>query len=144
MQAGLSNWTPHADGDLLPLGPTKYHFEKMADGYKLSMEGGNLNAVLSITNDMQIISGVVEKPMHIDMTTKFENGLNGLVLASSTTNSNHLGIVKYAYTYQTVDGFQIPQSISLTSPQNLTLDYRLSDCKTQHGIVVKVKPEREP
>lgn len=140
MQVGLNNWTPHADGEILPLGPTKYQFEKTPSGYKLSMQGENLDAVLTIDADLDILSGVVEKPMHIDMTTEFASGPHGLVLSKASTNTNHLGTVKYAYTYQAIDGFQIPEAISLTSPQNATLDYKLTDCKTQHGIVVKVQP----
>lgn len=144
MQFGLGNWIPHAAGELLPLGPTKYHFDRVADEYHLSLQGDNLDSVLTLDKDLHLVSGVVEKPMHIEMTTTFTDGPNGLVLIAASTNTNHMGTVKYTYTYQTISGFQLPASIILSSPQNQTLRYSLSDCKTQHGIIVKVKPSPQP
>jgi hypothetical protein len=141
MQFGLGNWVPYAYGELLPLGPTKYKFEKTPIGYTLSMHGDNLESVLRLDRDLHLISGTVEKPMHIEMTQNFIKGPDGLVLAASSTNTEHAGIVNYQYTYQAIDGFQIPDSIILTSPQGITLRYKLTDCKAQHGIVVKVKVE---
>lgn len=140
MQIGLGNWVPYAYGELLPLGPTKYHFERIPSGYTLSMQGDNLEAALVLNSELHLVSGTVEKPMYIEMTQDFISGPNGLLLANSSTNSNHAGIVKFQYTYQAIDGFQLPDSITLTSPQNLTLRYKLTGCKTQHGIVVKVQP----
>jgi hypothetical protein len=140
MQFGLSNWVPYAAGELFPLGPTKYHFEKVSTGYTLTMQGDNLETALVLDNQLHLVSGTVEKPMHIEMTQNFVSGPTGLLLTESSTNTNHIGTVKYQYSYQTIDGFQIPDAIVLTSPQNVTLRYKLTDCKTQHGIVVKVQP----
>ena len=99
---------------------------------------------MTVDNELRVVSGVVEKPMHIEITTKFQDGPDGLVLTAATTNTNHMGTVRYGYTYQTLDGFEIPSSITLNSPQNQTLSYSLSDCRTQHGIVVKVGPPVRP
>jgi hypothetical protein len=140
MQAGVSNWIPHAAGEVLPLGPTKYHFEKSVDGYKLSMTGEGLDSVLSLDSDLKITSMVVQQPMLIEGTTTFASGPNGLVLSAASTNANHSGLARYRYTYQSVDGFQLPSSVTLTSPQNLTLQFSLTNCTTQHGIVLTVKP----
>ncbi|MBB5062327.1 hypothetical protein [Granulicella mallensis] len=53
---------------------------------------------------------------------------------------------EHGFTYiNIVDGFQLPQNIGLTSEQNkMTLNYTLTDCKTQHGIVVHVAPSTKP
>jgi hypothetical protein len=140
MQSGLSNWIPYAAGEVLPLGPTKYHFTKILEGYELSMTGQGLDSILSLNSGLKITSMSVQKPMEIDATTEFSSGPDGLVLSAASTNANHTGNVRYKYTYQPVDGFRLPSSVTLTSPQNLTLKFDLTDCKTQHGTVEQVKP----
>ena len=48
---------------------------------------------------------------------------------------------RFTYTYQAVDGFQLPLHVEVTSELNkLTLRYTLTDCKTQHGVVIHVAP----
>lgn len=109
------------------------------------MDGRGITGKLILDNDLHLVSGVLNTSQHIEITTKFVSAANGLVLAASSTDTDHIGVVRFTYTYQVVDGFQLPQSISLTSEQNkMTLSYTLSDCKTQHGIVVHVAPLTKP
>jgi hypothetical protein len=80
----------------------------------------------------------------IEITTRFVGAPNGLVLSASSTDTNHAGVARFTYTYQVVDGFQLPHDLRLTSEQNkMTLNYTLTDCKAQHGIVVHVAPPNE-
>jgi len=144
LQAGLGTWIPSAAGIVLPVGPTQFHFDKTAgsEGYKLSMAGNGLSVVLTLDDKLHLISGTVEKPQEIELTTDFVPGPNGLVLASGPTNTNHAGVASYRYTYQLIDGFQIPASVAVTSEQKMTWHYSLTDCKTQHGQVVHVRPSQ--
>jgi hypothetical protein len=134
LQMGLNNWVPYAYGEVLPVGPTNYQFEKTATGYNLSMDGPGITGKLTLDNDLHLLGGALDTSQHIEITTKFVSGANGLVLAASSTDTNHIGVARFTYTYQAVDGFQLPQSIGLTSEQNkMTLSYTLTGCKVQHG-----------
>jgi len=145
MQIGLNNWVPYAYGEVLPIGPTNYHFETTATGYNLSMDGQGITGKLILDHDLHLVSGIIDTLQHIEITTKFVNAPNGLVLAASSTDTDHAGVARFTYTYQMVDGFNLPQSVGLTSEQNkMTLNYALTDCKVQHGIVVHVAPPSKP
>ncbi len=143
MQVGLNNWVPYAYGEVLPIAPTNYQFEKIATGYSLSMDGQGITGKLILDHDLRILSGILDTSQHIEITTKFVSAPNGLVLAASSTDTNHSGVARFTYTYQVVDGFQLPQRVGLTSEQNkMTLNYTLTDCKTQHGIVIHLAPPK--
>jgi len=145
MQMVLNNWVPYAYGEVLPLGPTNYQFEKTATGYNLSMDGQGITGKLILDHDLHLVSGILDTSQHIEITTKFVSAPNGVVLAASSTDTDHIGVASFTYTYQVVDGFQLPQRVGLTSEQNkMTLNYTLTDCKTQHGIVVHVAPPTNP
>jgi hypothetical protein len=145
MQAGLNNWVPYAYGEVLPIAPTNYQFEKTATGYNLSMDGKGITGKLILDHDLRVVSGTIDTSQHLDMTTKFVSASNGLVIAESSTDTDHTGVARFTYTYQIVDGFQLPQRVGVTSEQNkITLSYALTDCKAQHGIIVHVAPPAEP
>ena len=145
IQIGLNNWVPYAYGEILPIGPTNYQFEKTTTGYNLSMDGQGITGKLTLDHDLRIVSGIIDTSQHIEITTKFVSAPNGLILAASSTDTDHSGVARFTYTYQVVDGFQLPQRVGLTSEQNkMTLNYTLSDCKTQHGTVVRVAPPTKP
>ena len=145
MQVGLNNWVPYAYGEILPISPTNYQFEKTATGYKLSMDGQGVAGKLILDHDLHLLSGILDTSQHIEITTKFVSAPNGLVLAASSTDTDHAGVARFTYTYQVIDGFQLPQRVRLTSEQNkMTLNYTLTDCKAQHGVVVRVAPPPKP
>lgn len=145
MQIGLNNWVPYAYGEVLPIGTTNYQFEKTATGYNLSMDGQGITGKLILDQDLRLVSGIIDTSQHIEITTKFVSAPNGLILAASSTDTDHAGVARFTYTYQVVDGFQLPQRVGLTSEQNkMTLNYTLTDCKAQHGIVVHVAPPTKP
>ena len=145
IQTGLSNWVPYAYGEVLPIAPTDYQFEKTATGYNLSMDGQGITGKLVLDPDLRLREGVIDTSQHIEITTKFVDAPTGLVLAASSTDTDHAGVARFSYTYQVVDGFQLPQHVEVASEQNkMALNYTLTDCKTQHGIVVRVAPPSRP
>jgi hypothetical protein len=145
MQTGLSNWVPYAYGEVFPIGPTNYRFGMTATGYDISMDGRGITGKLILDHDLRLLSGVINTSQHIEITTKFVDAPNGLVLAASSTDTDHAGVAHFTYTYQVVDGFQVPQHVELASEQNkMRLNYTLTDCKAQHGIVVHVAPPTKP
>ncbi len=145
IQTGLSNWVPYAYGTMLPIAPTNYQFQKTATGYNLSMNGQGITGKLVLGPDLHLREGVIDTSQHIEITTKFVDAPTGLVLAASSTNTDHAGVARFTYTYQVVDGFQLPEHVGVASEQNkITLNYTLTECKAQHGIVVHLAPPTEP
>lgn len=109
------------------------------------MDGKGITGKLILDHDLRLVSGIIHTSQHIEITTNFVSAPNGLVLAASSTDTNHAGVARFTYTYQVVDGFQLPQRVELTSEQNkMTLNYTLTDCRAQHGIVVRVAPPTKP
>ena len=145
MQTGLSNWMPYAYGEVLPIAPTNYQFEKTSTGYNVSMDGRGITGKLMLDHILRILSGIIDTSQHIEITTTFVDAPNGRVLAASSTNTDHAGVARFTYTYQVIDGFQLPQHVEVASEQNkMRLNYTLTDCRTQHGIVVHVAPPTKP
>ena len=143
MRTGLNNWVPYAYGEVLPIGSTNYQFEKTAAGYNLAIDGQGISGKLILDPDLHLRGGVIDTSQHIEITTQFLDAPTGLVLAASSTDTDHAGIA--SFTYQIVDGFQLPQHISVGSEKNkMILKYTLTDCKAKHGIVVRVAPPNTP
>ena len=118
-KTGLSNWVPYAYGEVLPIAPTSYQFERTTTGYNLSMAGQSITGKLILDPDLHLRGGVIETSQHIEITTKFVDSPNGLVLAASSTDTDHAGVARFTYTYQVVDGFQLPQHVGV-APRNKT------------------------
>lgn len=75
-------------------------------------------------------------------TTEFMNGPNGFLLESTktwpATSTASDGEATFAYTYQTVQGFQLPSLVTVTASTSETWYYDLTDCKAMTGITLNV------
>jgi hypothetical protein len=142
VSSGLNAWLPFSTNVILPVQSTKFNFQKMETGYRLSMNGPGVAATLLLSADMRVNSGVTQLPLPMRFTTEFVDGPNGYLLKSiqtgTTTNQNAAGDAIFAYTYQTVQGYQIPSLVTVTGPTPEVWRYALTDCKAISGIIVKV------
>jgi hypothetical protein len=142
LKGSLDTWTPFAANIVLPVGPTKYTFEKIDRGYKVTMAGENLSAQAILNPELSLISGDVIRPQTYQFTTGFTSGPAGYLLQSITTEFTGGGRAKFDYTYQTVLGVQIPMDIVVSPATSAPWRYSLSGCKVMKGIVVKVGPPK--
>ena len=78
--AGINAWLPASTNVILPVGPTKYSFQKIDPGYKLVMNGPGIAATLLLANDLRVTSAVSELPA-MRATTEFTPGPDGFVLS---------------------------------------------------------------
>ena len=144
ISSGLNAWLPSSTNVLLPVGPTKFNFEPIASGYKLTMSGKGLDAQLLLTSDLRLRSGVTQLPQPTRFTTDFDSGPEGFVLTlirtGNTTDTAVDSQATFAYTYQTAMGFQLPAQITVTSAQHDKWIYRLTDCKTMTGRTIRNLP----
>jgi hypothetical protein len=142
--SGLNAWLPFSTNIILPVGPTKGVFQKTDAGYKLLMTGPGLTATLLLKEDLRVTSVVSELPQPMHASTEFTAGPNGFLLSSVKT-----GITKdpatdkeatFAFTYQTIDGFQLPSLVTVTPATTEAWQYGLTDCKTIRGAIIEVGP----
>ena len=140
VSSGLNAWLPMSTDGILPAEKSQYKFEKLASGYKLTMNGKNGAGTLLLQPDMRVMSGVMELPQPMRFSTDFESGPQGLVLSSVETESTANGETTFAYTYQSVDGFQIPETVTITPATTGKWHYRLMDCKVVKFVKVNVLP----
>ena len=138
---GINEWMPFGRNIILPDGPTSYSFEKIDAGYKLALNGKGVTATLLLTEDLRITSGVSQLPQATRFTTEFITGPHGFLLSSvktSDTNGPSNEIAEFSYTYQDVDGFQIPFRVTVKPSTSEAWNYELTDCKVMKGVVIKV------
>jgi hypothetical protein len=144
---GTSAWIPPSTNALLPSGTTKYHFENLNPGYKLTMTGEGVSGRLLLQDDLRITSGVMQAPDSIRFTTEFIPGPEGFRLSFVRTEPNagndSMGVVSFAFTYQTVDGHQLPAEITVLPSTTGKWHYRLNDCKVVKFVKVNVQSPKE-
>jgi len=140
--SGLNAWLPSSTNVVLPVGSTKYQFEKLASGFKLSMRGDNVEGILLLDSDLRVTSGEMKAPQPMSFTTEFESGPQGYLLSSIKTEPPP-NDAAFVYTYQSVDGFQLPSEITVTPATTGKWQYRLTDCKVVKFIKLQVGPSKQ-
>ena len=144
--AGLNAWIPFSTDVVLPRGPTKFAFEKIESGYRLTLNGPDLASTLLLGPDMRVTSGVARLPQPMRVIPEFSPGPNGLLVSSLRINDKTDAATAtdnvFSFTYQNVEGFQIPASIAIKSASPETWHYTLTGCKVQKRVAAKMEPPR--
>jgi hypothetical protein len=138
VSSGLNAWLPSSTNVILPVGKTRYTFEKLPSGYKLTMKGENVAGTLLLEPDLRVTSGVMQLPQPLQFWTSFEASPQGFALASVKTTAD--SDVTFAYTYQSVDGIEIPDMVTITPATTGKWQYRLTDCKVAKFVKVQLLP----
>ena len=140
VSSGLNAWLPMSTNGILPAEKTQYKFEKQASGYELTMNGKNGAGTLLLQPDLRVMSGAMQLPQPMRFSTDFKSGPQGFVLSSVKTESTENGEATFAYTYQSVDQFQIPDMVTVTPATTGKWHYSLVDCKVVKFVKVDVLP----
>ncbi len=138
---GINAWMPFGRNIILPEGPTQYSFEKMNSGYKLALNGAGVTGTLLLAEDLRITSGISQLPQATRFTTEFTKGPHGFLLGSVKTADNDGSqnrVAEFSYTYQDVDGFQIPSKVTVKPSTTQAWNYELTDCKVRKGVAIKM------
>jgi hypothetical protein len=153
VEGGLDTWGPFASNIILPIGPphgplpatrrpTKYAFEKIDRGYKVTMTGDGLSVTLVLNPELSLISGDAVLPQAYQFTTDFTSGPVGYLLQSISTEYSGGEHAKFDYTYQTVHGVQLPMEVVVSPSTSEPWRYSLSDCKVMKGTVIEIGPPK--
>ena len=137
VSSGLNAWLPSSTNVVLPVGTTKYQFEKLPSGFKVLMTDDHVKGTLLLDADLRVASGEIELPQPMSFTTEFKSGPQGYVLSSIRTGPPP-NDAAFAYTYQSVDGFQLPAEITVTPATTGEWQYRLTDCKVVKFVKLQV------
>jgi hypothetical protein len=138
---GINAWMPFGRNVILPYEPTRYNFEKIDSGYKLALYGAGVTATLLLAEDLRITSGISQLPQATRFTTEFIEGPHGFLLGSvktADTDGPANQVAEFSYTYQDVDGFQIPFRVTVKPSTSEAWNYQLTDCKVMKGVTIKV------
>lgn len=134
----LRTWLVASNNALLPPAGTPVHIEAAPFGYQLGLKIKNYDVVMMLTRDMSLQSMGVKGSDGDRQELKFDPGPQGLLLGSWTMGEdgdfkpgNHL---IFTYTYQLVDGFQIPAHMVVNRESHHEIwRYTLSDCRVKTG-----------
>jgi len=136
VQKGLSSWLRSSTNSMLPPPDTTASLKQSKSGYELEVKLGPIEIGMVLTPDMRLQSSSLKGPESNHFETSFEPGPQGFLLTSLTTSEDgnwgrghHL---IYTYTYQTVDGVQLPEHVAVMRESHHEVwRYRLSDCSVK-------------
>ena len=133
VQKSLYNWLPASTNALLPSPATPVHFKPSSSGYKLAFKMQNFDVEMVLAPDMRLQSATAKGPQSDHFETVFALGQHGFLLTSWTMtedgNSDPGHRLIFTYTYQTVDGVQLPEQVAVIRESHHEVwRYRLSDC----------------
>jgi hypothetical protein len=142
VSSGLNAWVPFATNVILPVKPTTFRFQRKDVDYRLVINGTNVAATLTLVPELRITSVVSQLPQPLRFETEFINGPNGYLLQSLKTSSDVQSDIRwestFGFSYQAVQGFQIPSVVTVTGATPERWQYSLSDCKAVSGITLEV------
>ena len=134
---------PSSTGSLLPYGNTRYSFEKLESGFKLKTDGPGAPETMLLDSELRITSGVSEPPENLRFTTVYEPGPNGFLLESVQTEEkagySMGGAETFAYTYQTVDGFQLPSEVTVSPSTTKPFHFVLAGCSVVRFEIIHIE-----
>ena len=133
VQKSLYNWLPTSTKTLLPNPGTPVTFRQSHSGYKLALKIQSSDIEMVLGSDMRLQSATSKAPQSEHFDTAFVPGPQGFLLSSWTMGEDgqyafgHRLI--FSYTYQTVDGIQIPKQVEVFRESHHEVwRYTLSSC----------------
>lgn len=149
--ASLSGWNPFLSDRIFPMEGTKYHFEAMPTGYRLTLEGGSFFSILDLDPKFQVTHGESHlNGVITDFTPAFDPSSHGWLITSLQTVSKHsevssvaekradsssssesapeLDEASFTYSYQFVDDMLVPKKVVVQYGNGIETPYELKDC----------------
>jgi hypothetical protein len=133
VQKSLYMWLPASTNMILPDPATPVSFKQSPSGYKLAFKMQNSDVEMVLAPDMSLQSATLKAPQSDHFETSFASGPQGFHLTSWTMgedgNSEPGHRLIFTYTYQTVDGMQLPENVAVIRESHHEVwRYGLRDC----------------
>jgi len=148
--ASLEGWNPFLSDRIFPMEGTKYRFEAVPTGYRLTLEGGTFFSILDLDSTLQVTHG----ESHLNGTTTaftptFDPSTHGWLITSlkTLTTQSVVGSVAenkaessssgpaaegdkadFRYSYQFVGDMLVPKKVFVQYADGLETPYELTDC----------------
>lgn len=132
----LNNWLVAANNAIIPPDDTAVRVESVASGYNVAFKIQTFDVEMAFTPDMRLASEGAKGSAADRRLTEFRPGPDGFLLTTFTMgedgNLEPGNRIVLTYSYQTVDGFQLPKQVSiLRESHHEGWHYELSDCKAK-------------
>jgi hypothetical protein len=133
VEKSLNNWLAASTNTILPSPDTPVHIESSSSGYRLAFKMQNYDVEMVLAPDMRLQSALAKGPQSDHFETVFSPGQHGFVLTTWTMtedgNSEPGHRLIFSYTYQTVDGVELPEHVVVDRESHHEVwRYGLSDC----------------
>jgi len=133
VQKSLYTWLPASTNTILPNPTTPVSFKQSSSGYKLSFKMQTSDVEMVLAPDMRLQSAAMKANQSDHFETSFAPGQHGFLLTSLTMgedgNFEPGNRLIYAYTYQTVDGVELPEHVAVIRESHHEVwRYTLSGC----------------
>jgi hypothetical protein len=153
--ASLSGWNPFLSDRIFPMEGTKYRFEAVPTGYRLTLEGGTFFSMLDLDPKLMVTHGESHlNGVTTDFTPTFDPSTHGWLITSletmtmqsavssvaegkaSSSSSPSSGAAsapepdeaKFTFSYQFVDDMLVPKKVVVQYGQGIETPYELRDC----------------
>ena len=136
VQFSLNSWLVASNNALLPSKGTPVHVLPFASGYKLEFKIQTFNVEMLFARDMSLQSEMEKGSASNRQETDFRPGPQGFLLTSYRMGEDGDfrpgNRIILTYSYQTVDGFQLPDQVTINRESHHEVwHYRLTDCTVQ-------------
>lgn len=136
VQKSLYSWLPASTNTILPNSATPVSFEQSPSGYKLAFKMQNSDVDMVLAPDMRLQRATLKAPQSDHFETSFASGQHGFLLTSwimgEDGNSEPGHRLIFTYTYQTVDGVELPEHVAVIRESHHEVwRYRLTDCSVK-------------
>jgi hypothetical protein len=133
VQKSLYTWLDAGTNMMLPNPDTPVSFKQSRSGYKLAFRIQTSDVEMVLASDMRLQSATLKGPQSTGFETSFASGKQGFLLTTLTRredgNSEPGHRLIYSYTYQTVDGVNLPEHVAVIRESHHEVwRYGLSDC----------------
>lgn len=171
VKASLEGWNPFLSDRIFPMEGTKYHFEAVPTGYRLTLDGGTFFSILDLDPKFQLTHG--ESHLNgttTDFTPTFDPSTHGWLITSLTTVTTQSAVgsvaeskaessssnagdspedkASFTYSYQFVEDMLIPKRVVVRYADGIETPYQLTDCslikKTSLSAEQKAAQETKP
>lgn len=158
--ASLNGWNPFLSDRIFPVGGTKYRFEAVPTGYRLTIEGGFFFSILDLDSELRVTHG--ESHLNgttTDFTPTFDASSHGWLITSLKTTTTQAAVgaaeakaessssssaedetASFTYSYQFVDDMLVPKHVSVQYAGGLETPYDLTDCTLIKTAIPVAKP----
>jgi hypothetical protein len=161
--AAFSGWNPFLSDRILPMEATRYHFERVGAGYRLTLDGGTFFSILDLSADLRITHGESHLNGTVtDFTPQFDPSSHGWLLtalatstegaasapnvassssstASPVASSGNASKTSFTYSYQFVGDMLIPKRVLVQVGDGPETPFELQSC-TLVGIAPAATP----